>query len=322
MDIIFFLKILSGIIVVGCSAGLVVHLHKIGLLRNTISGIRDSVKDRFDTKQKEFIRAVETGALLEEQKGFAGFIQKEGQRYTYSGLEDRFGGLSVTIYLFIKIILSVLIACIAIGGFHSVVMGLGTGIVFYILILVLETYLANKNYKAVDDCMAQFLNMLGNFGETEGRITGVMRRVSPYMTEPLRSKLEQCSAMGKLTGDETLALTILANQIEHPRFKEVIRNLINCSEYSADFGKVVEGSKRILSQERKFKRERKVMGREALINMIIVTVMLVATWFLSARLISMSVQELLFGSMLGRFCILAIIATYAIFAIKLMRENK
>lgn len=322
MNIILILKIISGLLIVGSVVGLAIHFNNIGLLRNTVSGIKGNIKSRFEERKKKDIATYEDALVGTELSGFAGFVQKEENRYIYSGLEDTFKGLSITVYLVIKFLIALLVMCIAINNMHNILLGIGAGVITYLLFVVYETYRANRNYKAVDDDMAQFLNMLGNFQETEGRVSGVMQQIAPYMSDYLKEKLYNCATLGRISGDETLALSVLAKQIEHPRFKEVIRNLVNCNKYSADFASIVEGSKRILSQERKFKRERKVMGKEALINLIVVTIMLAVTWVLSARLTNIPLTTLLFGNMLGRICVMLIIAIYIIFAIRLLKENK
>ena len=111
------------------------------------------------------------------------------------------------------------------------------------------------------------LNFLGNYSLTAGEITMILGQVSRYVEEPLKGALEECAYEAQTTGDSSLALLSMAERIEHPKIKELARNLEISIRYMADLTTLVDSSRRSAREYLRMEEERKGMLREAGINM-------------------------------------------------------
>ena len=128
----------------------------------------------------------------------------------------------------------------------------------------------------------------------------VFGQISKFMDEPLQSALEQCCVEAQTTGDVGMALLSMAERIEHPQFKELVRNIEVSSRYSADFSVLVQFSRRSMREYLKSVRERKSLLREAGINMTLLLGMSVFALVTVNGLLETSVWSILFTSIPGR----------------------
>ena len=155
----------------------------------------------------------------------------------------------------------------------------------------------------------KLLDFLGNYSITAGEVTGILYQVSRYMEEPLRSALESCYYEAQLTGDTGLALLSMAEKVEHPKFKELARNMEVSIRYCADFTALVAGSKRSLREYLRVAQERKGMLQEAVVNMGLLLGLSLVILTAVGSLVQMSVSQLLLGTLPGKvgLCVLAVI---------------
>ena len=120
------------------------------------------------------------------------------------------------------------------------------------------------------------------------------------MNEPLRTVFDECGAEGRLSGDISLALLTMADKIEHPQFKQLIRNMEITSRYSEDIAGLVSDTRRSLRDYLKESSDRKAMLRESAINMVLLLVMGYAVLAISASLSETYVSSVMFSSIPGR----------------------
>ncbi len=320
-DTVFYLRIISISLVLVAIFLFFFYSAKNNVVRATSEKVRKKFNERAENKHREDIARI-LGNESEEKKGFEKIIASSSERFYYAFLDQRLKGMTPEMWLTIKV--AICVSALILSGliFHKFFWSLITCFMCAVVLYLAELRMASKNYKAVDAQLSQFVNMVGNFAETEGKITGVLSRVAPYMDDPLYTRLMECYNMAQLNGDEHMALTFLLKRVEHPRFKELIRNLIACSDYTADFSKIVEGGRRILAQEQKAKRERKAMTREATINMVIISLLLVVTWVISNSIIEDSIWRIIVETPVGNFCIIGIFIIYLIFGIRIVKEAR
>ncbi len=243
-------------------------------------------------------------------------LEKPERRFIYSGIGRLFPGVTIEIWLMLLILSS---ACIYIISFivtKALLMSLIIMCAYIGLIELMESLLILRNYKAVDSELLKFLNMLSNFSVTNGEITSVFLQISKFLREPLRTELEECYYDAYTSGDNKAALEALADQIEHPMFKETIRNLIICINYSANYKEVVSSSRKIIRDEQRAREERKSVAREAIVNMIIISCMLLVSLYIADEIISKSIWAILLYTVFGRFCAAIVVVVYLIFAWK------
>lgn len=226
----------------------------------------------------------------------------------YTGIRLCFPNLTVELWIVCNLLAGACVAVLLSAQVNVAAGGIGLLALFGGEMAVLR-WMRTANLRRVNGHMMKLLDFLGNYSITAGEITGILHQVSRYMEEPLKSALESCYYEAQFTGDTGLALLSMAEKIEHPKFKELARNMEVSIRYCADLTALVAGSKRSLREYLKVTQERKGMLQEALINMGLLLglslVILAAVGFL----VQMSVSQLLLGTLPGRIglCVLTVI---------------
>lgn len=226
----------------------------------------------------------------------------------YTGIRLRFPNLTVELWIVCNLAAG---ACLAALLFSQA--SLLTGCVglfaFFGVEKVIFRWMRTANLKKVNGHLMKLLDFLGNYSITAGEITGILQQVSRYMEEPLKGALESCCYEAQLTGDTGLALLSMAEKIEHPKFKELARNMEVSIRYCADLTALVTGSKRSLREYLRVTQERKGMLQEALINMVLLLVLSLVILAAVGSLVQVPIAQLLLESLPGRvgLCILGVI---------------
>lgn len=237
--------------------------------------------------------------MLRQKKGK---LYRLEQRLLYSGLHRRFPFLRPEVYvvgnLLIGVILYTLVSILTQSGWY----GLIVVAVFEVLLYFFENYLIAKNYNATDEGLLKFLDFLGNYSLTSGEITAVLGQVGEYLEEPLKSALEECCYEAQMTGDAGIALLSMAEKIQHPKFKELVRNLEISMRYSADFTVLVSQSRRSVREYMRMRQERKALAGEAWVSIIILGAMTVVILMALEALIGIPIEDILWKTWLGRIC--------------------
>ena len=217
----------------------------------------------------------------------------------YSGLRLRFPGLTSELW-----ILGSLAAAACLFLFLSMSLGLwaaviGNGALLAGEFLILRC-LRTANLRAVNEHLMKLLDFLGNYSITAGDVAGIFHQVSRYMEEPIKSALDSCYYEAQITGDTALALRSMAEKIEHPKFKELGRNMEVSLRYCADFTALVAGSRRSLREYLRLSQERKGMLREALVNMVLLLGLSMVVLAAVGRMVQLSGLQILTGTVPGR----------------------
>ena len=231
------------------------------------------------------------------------------QLLCYSGMKVRFPNFTAEVWIAGNMIGAAMISAI-----FSVLFGFLGGIISITVLIIAEYFLLQffraVNLRSVNEHMMKLLDFLGNYSITAGEVTSVFHQVSRYMDEPIKSVLEACYYEAQVTGDTSLALLSMAEKIEHPKFKELARNMEVSYRYCADFTMLVNGSRRSLREYLRISQEQKGMLREGMINMGILLAMSLAVLFAVGFLVQKPAIWLLTATLPGRagVVILAVIA--------------
>lgn len=230
------------------------------------------------------------------------------QELNYSGLRLRFPGLTVELWIVCNLIAGTCVAALLFSQVNLAAGGIGL-LVLFVGEKTIFRWMRTANLRKVNGYLMKLLDFLGNYSITAGEITGILQQVSRYMEEPLKSALESCYYEAQFTGDTGLALLSMAEKIEHPKFKELARNMEVSIRYCADLTALVAGSKRSLREYLRVTQERKGMLQEALINMVLLLVLSLVILAAVGALVQMPIAQLLLETLPGRMglCVLVII---------------
>ena len=263
------------------------------LLHRTKEGIDRAAK----------LRALENRHKLSEFRQKNNFWCRIEEQLRYSGLCRRFPKCTAEIW-----IAGNLLGMAAIFGVTQLLGGSVITAVFTTLAAAAtEAAILNTlrflEYRTVNDNLLKCLNFLGNYSLTAGEITGVLGQVSKYMEEPLKGVMEECAYEAQMTGDHSTALLTMAEKVEHPKFKELARNLEISIRYMADLKMLVDSSRRSVREYLRTEEERKGMLREAAINMGLLAAMSAFALLTVDRLIDVSVWEILMHTLPGHLAL-------------------
>ncbi len=223
----------------------------------------------------------------------------------YTGLRLRIPGLTPELW-----VAGSLAAAAVTAVSLSLLFGFGAGVMglfaFGMAQLLLMRQLRTANLRAVNEHLMKLLDFLGNYSITAGEVTGVFHQVSRYMEEPIKSALETCYYEAQTTGDASRALLAMAERIEHPKFKELARNMEISKRYCADFSALVAGSRRSLREYLRVSQARRGMLREAFVNMSLLVGLSLVVLVAVGSLVQMSAIMLLTSTLPGRIGLLVL----------------
>lgn len=257
--------------------------------------------------------------LLELHKKHTLLFSLERQ-LQYSGLKLRFPKLTVEWWIVGNIVA-------AAGVFLSLLLlfGLWPAVGGVVCLAMTEglllRILRSVNLRRVNNSLMKLLDFLGNYSVTAAEATSVFSQVSRYMEEPLRSALDTCCYEAQTTGDSGLALLSMAEKIEHPKFKELARNMEISIRHSADFSVLVKSSRKSLREYLRISQERRSMLREAVVNMALLLGMSIVVLFTVGSLTGISLTKLLTGTIPGRIGICILLAIFGMFGSQLYRAQ-
>lgn len=246
---------------------------------------------------------------LQLLRGKKGFWQRMEQRLLYSGIVGRFPFLTPEIWIAVNLAAGAGVYFLALllgAAWPGALMAAGG---LWLLVWLVLNRGMERNYNATDENLMKLLDFLGNYSITSGEITAVLGQVSPYMGEPLRGVLDACYYEAQTSGDTSIALLAMAEKIQHPKFRELARNLEISLRYCADLTVLVSQSRRSLREYTRLRQERKALAREAWINMLILGAMTVVILKALESLVGIPLGEILLHTLpgLGALTVIAVI---------------
>lgn len=255
------------------------------------------------------MQALDSSVRVRQKERRMGLPEPDRQKNHLSGLEKRlmYSGLSVRLPLLTPEVFIVCDILLCVGIYFLVLLltgSWGRGLLFIgmaqIVIYFVLNLLTGRNYRKVNDSLMKFLDFLGNYSITAGEVSGVLFQISKYLEEPLKSVLEECYYEAQTTGDTSLALLSMAEKIEHPRFKELVRGMEVSIRYAADFTVLIQSSRKSVREYMSSRQERKAMVKEAFVNMLILLGMSVLILAMVEKLTGSNMQEILLHTVWGR----------------------
>ena len=217
----------------------------------------------------------------------------------YSGIVRLLPGLTTE-----KFIAMMSVACALIFISSGIAAGVIAGgiitAVFLFSVYAFIKLLEIRNLRKTGEDLPRLLDLLGSYAASGAVYSNIFGQISIYMNEPLRTVFDECGAEGRLSGDISLALLTMADKIEHPQFKQLIRNMEITSRYSEDIAGLVSDTRRSLRDYLKESSDRKAMLRESAINMVLLMVMSYVVIAISASLAETQVSTVVLGSIPGR----------------------
>lgn len=261
-----------------------------------------------------------TGMLLLRKR--KGLVYRFEKKLLYSGMTRRFPHLTPELWIALHLVICTLIYTSATVWIGTWWIGLFLIILFEGSVSLLQNLLISQNYNAVDEELLKFLDFLGNYSITSGEVTQILKQISPYLNEPLKTVLEECYYEAQTSGDTALALLSMGEKIQHPKFKELVRNMEISMRYSADFTILVSQSRKAIREHMRMRQEQKALAGEAWVNILILAAMTVVIFKTVEVLIGVPIQEILLGTWVGKGCLAGIVAILFAFYKKIRKLDQ
>lgn len=296
-------------------AGFLLLFYRFGRLRilqklyqKTKAGMEEAARRRLLSAR---IRLQE----LQESGGLWFWLERQ---LRYSGLKRRFPMLGAEVFFLLNILAGTAVFLIFCAAFGFLAGLLAAGVLWMLEFLLLTIGKAAE-MRSVNDNLMKLLDFLGNYSVTAGDVIGIFGQIGKYMEEPIRGVLEECSVEAQTTGDVGMALLSMAEKIEHPQFKELIRNIEVSSRYSADFTALVSFSRRGMREYLKSGRERKSLLREAGINLLLLLGMSIFALVTVNGLLEVSIWTILFTTWPGKIALGVVTAILLLFGAQIYK---
>lgn len=265
-----------------------------------LTGLLKRTKENLDEASRK--RLLENRQSLQDLQSHHSLWMRLEQELMYSGWRICFPALNAEWFLvgMMVMVIGIFLLLFPFTGFAKACVGAAVWCFAVYLALQLGKLRAMRS---VSDNLLKFLDFLGSYSITAGEITSIFHQISRYMEEPLQSVLEECYYEAQTTGDTNLAMLSMAEKVEHPKFKELVRNMEISLRYCADFTALVSNSRRGVREYLRLGAERKGMFREAVINMLLLLAMSGVVLLTVDGLISVSIWDILCDTLPGRIAI-------------------
>jgi Flp pilus assembly protein TadB len=310
----FYEKILIAILLFTGFATLFIWMKKMRIVSRIMTDTKENLREA--AEKRESISRKKLGNYDTDSSVW----KRLDKNLCYSGIKSKYPFITAEVFLTMNICMAALLAVffLAYGGVAAAVAAVAVFMISEVLALRIARMRMNNR---VNENLMKFLDFLGNYSITSGELTAVLGQIGKYMDEPLKNVLEECCYEAQTTGDTGTALLAMAEKIEHPQFKELVRNMEINIRYCADFSVLVSGSRRSMRDYMRTSQERKGMLREAGINMALLLIMSVFSLLIVDGMIDDSIWHILFYSMPGHVALIITVLVIGLFAGQIMKSN-
>lgn len=280
-------------------------------------------KSRFFEKSANSMMEKLSAHILDDARGVLrknikknSFIDKLQQKYIYSRIQNHIPFMSFDIWLAFLILLFVATLTICLFVIEKALPSIFIAFGITAIPLFIEIVLVQINFKKVDDNMIEFLNLLGNFSSTNSEVSNIFSMIYSKFDAPLSTVLREYTLEAETYGS-LAALDIMSNKLEHPKFKEIIKNLRICIYHANSFKVITDNNKRIINDYEEQKKEEKSLAYQNSITFVIMISMLIITLSLSQQMIEINIWTFLLTNTLGQIALFIMLACVLRFAWKI-----
>lgn len=286
---------------------------------STVAGsVYEKAKEQEEERQSEQSRLL----LIEGRQEKTNLLYKLDLLVLQSNIRKIIPFASTEILLILTIALSAAgfaVAASITGTWIFGILGfIGIGFLCYMVLY----FMALNNYRKTEESLMTFINLLENYSSMEDELIAIFSRIQTFLTEPVRSAVEQCCMEAEMTGDKGKAIRNLEKRIEHEKFKEHIRNLEICSRYEANYGEVIKDSRSLLREYLAAAKERKAILNNARIEIAMIIGCCGVVFWMMNDFTQTGILAVLLGNTPGNmilvYCILMVL--YAVWTVSFERH--
>lgn len=318
MNTVILLKICL-FLAVGLTAFLLLTCLKEHKVFSTVAGsVYEKAKEQEEERQSEQNRLL----LIEGRQEKTNLLYKLDLLVLQSNIRKTIPFASTEILLVLTIVLSATGFAVAASITGTWIFGMLGFIGISFLCYMALYFMARNNYRKTEESLMTFINLLENYSSMEDELIAIFSRIQTFLTEPVRSAVEQCCMEAEMTGDKGKAIRNLEKRIEHEKFKELIRNLEICSRYEANYGEVIKDSRSLLREYLAAAKERKAILNNARIEIAMIIGCCGVVFWMMNDFTQTGILAVLLGNTAGNmilvYCILMVL--YAVWTVAFERH--
>lgn len=282
------------------------YLHRFsvisGIAKNILADTSAQEKQRMEMAYK---RRRDTGASEKVD-----FIYKIDLLILQSNIKKYIKWINTQIFLAICLVGGVLSMLVAVTVTDNSAIGIVAMFAFIMLLYSILVVFSNINYKKVEKGLISFANIAENFSKSSDDLITILDRVSWYVEEPMKSAIRNCVGQAKNTGDTLGAIQELQLRIEHPQFRQLIRNLEVASRHEANYSEIIEDNRKQLQEYIRFQQERAAIYANGRVELSAVAVASVLALFMVQDMAETSILTLLSEGIFGTLMTIYFIFTF------------
>jgi len=222
----------------------------------------------------------------------------------YSGVRSSLPFLSGKVFLLCLMVIVSLGFLVGVVCFRRMFWGIALGLGFLLLILSLLQVARRVHHKQTEKHLLELLNLAESFSATGDEVLAILRAVSPYMKGPIGQALKNIERYVSKGWSSGMVLAQLKVSLEHPKWQEFIHNLSVCSMYHGEFSYVFRSSRKGIQTYLSSRKEQQSVKYTARMEMLAIVVLCLVIIVVLGNFLGISVEELLWGTVVGKGCTL------------------
>ena len=240
----------------------------------------------------------------------------------YSGIRGRLPFLSGKVFLvglFAIECLGFLLGMLCSGrAFWGIVFGF---VLLLFLFGVLQV-MRKSHYKQTEKHLLELLNLTESFSATGDEVLAILRATAPYMKGAIGQALKGIERYVSKGWSSGMVLAQLKVSLEHPKWQEFIHNLSVCSMYHGDFSYVFRSSRKGIQSYLSSRKEQQSVKYTARMEMLAIVVLCLIIVVVLGNFLQISVEELLWGTVVGKGCTLYMTGIVVLFFWKMGNSER
>lgn len=211
--------------------------------KNITDNMKENQRKRFELYNQGAFYDIDPSVKINKKgkskKNWTYYIDKNFQ---YSKIQDKFPSISSTLYYTLAITAAFLTMTTILFIFKNIIVSLFLGIFVFSLFILIQNICQKINMKRTENDLTEFLNELKAYSVTTDDIGSCFRMISENLHQPMRDVTFGFSTQVATTGDASKAFIDMMGKLEHPMFKQIVRNLEICTRHSADYYTIADNS--------------------------------------------------------------------------------
>ncbi len=270
------------------------YISKVHVIKENINRLYGDLENHIAVRK----RSLQEYETLYGNRLKKGWLVRVEELLKYSGILRKCRFLSTELFILGVMAIELLVFWLVLWFFSLWYIAAICVVGMYLIILGWLNYRRRQQYQKVSEEMLPFVNMIANYAGATDDIISILERTAYEIKEPLKEILIECCNRARHSGNVSMELKWLKDEVEYPFFKTIIYNLELVSRNEADYKGIVDECRELLQNNLENMKELERINEDAnsqLTGTILAGVLCI--YFLAKGVLRISMAEL-FGNLL------------------------